>query len=87
MSKFVMAMDAGTTSNRCIIFDHSCTPVAVAQKEFRQIFPKAGWVEHDALDIWKTQLEVAQEAMKKAGITADDIAGIGIANQRETTIV
>ena len=73
MSKYVMAMDAGTTSNRCIIFDHSRTPVAVAQKEFRQIYPQAGWVEHDAMEIWNTQLEVAREAMKKAGITAEDI--------------
>ena len=87
MSKYVMAMDAGTTSNRCIIVDRSCRPVSVAQKEFTQIYPKAGWVEHDPLEIWDTQLAVAREAMEKAGIKAEDIAAIGIANQRETTIV
>lgn len=87
MAKYVMALDAGTTSNRCILFDKSGKICSVAQKEFTQIFPKPGWVEHNADEIWTTQLEVAKEAMEKAGAKADDIAAIGITNQRETTIV
>ncbi|HPX70156.1 MAG TPA: glycerol kinase GlpK [Bacillota bacterium] len=87
MSKYVMALDAGTTSNRCIIFDRGGNQVAVAQKEFTQIYPRPGWVEHDAMEIWATQLGVAKEAILKAGAEAKDIAGIGITNQRETTIV
>lgn len=87
MSKYVMALDAGTTSNRCILFDKSGKICSVAQKEFKQIFPKPGWVEHNADEIWTTQLEVAREAMEKAGAKATDIAAIGITNQRETTIV
>lgn len=87
MSKYVMALDAGTTSNRCILFDKSGKICSVAQKEFTQIFPKPGWVEHNADEIWTTQLEVAREAMEKAGAKATDIAAIGITNQRETTIV
>ncbi len=87
MGKYVMALDAGTTSNRCILFNHKGEMCSVAQKEFTQIFPKPGWVEHDALEIWATQLEVAQKAMANAGATAADIAAIGITNQRETTIV
>ena len=87
MSKYVMALDAGTTSNRCILFDKSGKICSVAQKEFTQIFPKPGWVEHNADEIWTTQLEVAREALEKAGAKATDIAAIGITNQRETTIV
>ena len=87
MSKYVMALDAGTTSNRAIIFDKRGQIISVAQKEFTQIFPQPGWVEHDANEIWSTMLGVAVEAVMKAGATAKDIAGIGIANQRETTIV
>ena len=87
MAKYVMALDAGTTSNRCILFDKSGTMCSVAQREFRQIFPKPGWVEHDASEIWASQLGVAVEAMGKIGATADDIAAIGITNQRETAIV
>ncbi|MEG1932027.1 MAG: FGGY family carbohydrate kinase, partial [Pygmaiobacter sp.] len=87
MAKFVMALDAGTTSNRCILFNEKGEMCSVAQKEFTQYFPKAGWVEHDALEIWNTQLSVAQEAMQKLGATAQDIAAIGITNQRETTVV
>ena len=87
MAKYVMALDSGTTSNRCILFNEKGEMCGVAQKEFRQIFPKPGWVEHDANEIWSTQLGVAVEAMQKAGATADDIAAIGITNQRETTIV
>ena len=87
MAKYIMALDAGTTSNRCILFNERGEMCSVAQKEFTQYFPKPGWVEHDAEEIWSTQLEVAQEAIKRLGITAADIAAIGITNQRETTIV
>ena len=87
MSKYVMALDAGTTSNRCILFNRAGEMCSVAQKEFTQYFPKPGWVEHDANEIWTTQLGVALSAMNKIGATAEDIAAIGITNQRETTIV
>ncbi|MBP3736293.1 MAG: glycerol kinase GlpK [Lachnospiraceae bacterium] len=87
MAKYVMALDAGTTSNRCILFNEKSEICASAQKEFTQIFPHPGWVEHDANEIWSTQLGVAVEAMQKAGASAEDIAAIGITNQRETTIV
>jgi len=87
MAGYVMAFDAGTTSNRCILFDQNGKLCSSAQKEFTQIFPKPGWVEHDAREIWATQLGVAVEAMGKIGATAADIAAIGITNQRETTIV
>ena len=87
MAKYMMAFDAGTTSNRCILFNEKGEIVSSAQKEFTQIFPRPGWVEHDANEIWATQLGVAVEAMGKIGASAGDIAGIGITNQRETTIV
>ena len=87
MSKYIMALDAGTTSNRCILFDRSGNICSVAQKEFTQIFPRPGWVEHDADEIFSTQAEVAKLAMQNIGATAGDIATIGITNQRETTIV
>ncbi len=87
MKQFVMALDAGTTSNRCILFDKQGNICSVAQKEFTQHFPKPGWVEHDADEIWSTQLGVAVEAMSKIGAEATDIAAIGITNQRETAIV
>lgn len=87
MAKYIMALDAGTTSNRCILFNEAGEMCSVAQKEFTQYFPKPGWVEHDALEIWSTQLEVAQKAMANLNVTAADIAAIGITNQRETTIV
>ncbi|MCH4007297.1 MAG: glycerol kinase GlpK [Eubacterium sp.] len=87
MSKYVMALDAGTTSSRCILFDKKGSIISMAQKEFHQYFPKPGWVEHDANEIWSTQLGVAVEAMSKAGARPDDISSIGITNQRETTIV
>ena len=86
-AKYVMALDAGTTSNRCILFDRQGNMCSVAQKEFRQIYPQPGWVEHDPKEIWSTQLGVAVEAMGKVGAQASDIAAIGITNQRETTIV
>ena len=87
MPKYIMARDSGTTSNRCILFDRSGRVRSVAQKEFTQIFPQPGWVEHDADEIFSTQLEVAQMALRNAGASAADIAAIGITNQRETTIV
>ncbi len=87
MAKYVMALDAGTTSNRCILFNEKGEMCSVAQKEFTQYFPKPGWVEHDAIEIWNTQLAVAKTAMAQIGAVAEDIAAIGITNQRETTIV
>ncbi len=87
MAKYMMALDAGTTSNRCILFNEKGEMCSVAQKEFTQYFPKPGWVEHDANEIWSSQLGVAVEAMSKIGATAKDIAAIGITNQRETAIV
>ena len=83
----LLALDAGTSSSRAIVFDTDGRIVAVAQREFRQIYPRPGWVEHDPLEIWETQLAVAREALAKAGLTAADIASIGITNQRETTVV
>lgn len=87
MSKYIMALDAGTTSCRCILFNKRGELCALAQKEFTQYFPQPGWVEHDANEIWTTQLEVAQMAMVNANAAAVDIAAIGITNQRETTVV
>ena len=87
MAKYVMALDSGTTSNRCILFNERGEMCSVAQKEFTQHFPKPGWVEHEPGEIWSTQLAVAREAMTKIGASAEDIAAIGITNQRETTIV
>ena len=85
--KHILAIDQGTTSSRAILFDHAGSIVAVAQKEFPQIFPKPGWVEHDPRDIWSTQAGVVAEVVQKAGLTGSDIAAIGITNQRETTVV
>ena len=87
MGKYIMALDAGTTSNRCILFDEAGNICSMAQKEFRQFFPNPGWVEHDANEIWSTQLGVAVEAMSMINAKAADIAAIGITNQRETSIV
>ena len=87
MPDFILSLDQGTTSSRAIVFDHAGKIVSMAQKEFTQFFPKPGWVEHDATEIWSTQLGVAAEAISKAGLTVKDIAGIGITNQRETTVV
>ena len=87
MPKYIMALDSGTTSNRCILFNETGDICSVAQKEFTQIFPQPGWVEHDADEIFSTQLEVAKQALANIGANASDIAGIGITNQRETTIV
>lgn len=87
MAKYIMALDSGTTSNRCILFNEKGEICSIAQKEFTQFFPKPGWVEHDANEIWTTQLGVALSAMNQLGVSAEDIAAIGITNQRETTIV
>ena len=87
MAKYVMALDAGTTSNRCILFNEKGEMCSVAQREFTQYFPQPGWVEHDADEIWASMLGVAVEAMNMINATAEDIAAIGITNQRETTIV
>ena len=87
MKKFILALDQGTTSSRAILFDHAGRIQSVAQKEFRQIFPQPGWVEHDPLEIWSSQASVASEARLKIGVAPADIAAIGITNQRETTIV
>ena len=85
--KYIMALDQGTTSSRCILFDHAGNICASVQKEFRQIFPQPGWVEHNAAEIWDTTLEVSRAAMDKLGVTAADIAAIGITNQRETSVI
>ncbi len=87
MAKYVMALDAGTTSNRCILFNEKGEICSMAQKEFTQYYPQPGWVEHDANEIWQTQLAVARQAMQKVGASYTDIAAIGITNQRETVIV
>lgn len=87
MEKYIMALDAGTTSNRCILFNHKGEICSIAQKELKQYFPKPGWVEQDANEIWSTQLGVAVEAMQKIGASVQNIEAIGITNQRETTIV
>ncbi len=87
MDKYIMALDQGTTSSRTIIYDKKGNVISVAQKEFTQYFPKAGWVEHDPLEIWATQMGTAQEALLAAQLTYENIAGIGITNQRETTVV
>ena len=87
MARYILSLDAGTTSNRAILFDHDGKMCAVAQKEFRQIYPKPGWVEHDAEEIWQTQISVVRDVLSIAGASFSDIDGIGIANQRETTVV
>ncbi|MCI7180514.1 MAG: glycerol kinase GlpK [Schaedlerella sp.] len=87
MAKYIMALDSGTTSNRCILFNEKGEMCSMAQKEFTQYFPKPGWVEHDAEEIWTCQMTVARQAMERINVSAEDIAAIGITNQRETTIV
>ncbi len=87
MLQYILSFDQGTTSSRSIIFNKNGNIVSVAQKEFQQVFPQPGWVEHDATEIWSTQLGTAAEAISKAGLTVNDIAAIGITNQRETTVV
>ena len=85
--KYIMALDQGTTSSRCILFDHNGNICSSVQKEFRQIYPQPGWVEHDANEIWDVTLEVSRAALDKLDATAADVAAIGITNQRETTII
>ena len=87
MTQYILALDQGTTSSRAIIFDKQGLILSIAQKEFKQYFPQPGWVEHDANEIWSTQLGVAAEAITKAGLLPENIAAIGITNQRETTVV
>jgi len=87
MRRYILALDQGTTSSRAIIFDHDGKPVAASQKEFKQYFPKPGWVEHDPVEIWSSQLGVAKKAIMQAKLKSSDIAAIGITNQRETTVV
>jgi len=87
MSRYLLAIDQGTTSSRAIVFNETGSQVAVAQQEFHQYFPKDGWVEHDAREIWDSTLAVCRGALEKAGVQAADLAGIGITNQRETTII
>ena len=87
MKKYIMALDAGTTSNRCILFDKKGRICSVSQREFAQIYPHSGWVEHDPYEIFNVMLGVARDAMQKISAGPDDIASIGITNQRETTVV
>ncbi len=87
MSKYILALDQGTTSSRAILFNLAGQPIAVDQREFRQILPQPGWVEHDPEDIWKSQIQTAQGVLAKAKVSATDVAALGIANQRETTIL
>jgi len=87
VAKYAAALDQGTTSTRCMIFNHGGEVVSVAQKEHEQIYPKPGWVEHDPKEIWARTQEVMDEALDAAGASADDISGLGITNQRETTVV
>src|ERR1035438_9465660 len=84
---FILALDQGTTSSRAIVFDHSGTIRAKAQKEFQQIFPQTGWVEHNPRELWSSQIEVALAALARGGLKAGDLAAIGITNQRETTVL
>ena len=86
-NKFILSLDQGTTSSRAIVFDHSGKMVGVAQKEFRQIFPQPGWVEHDPKDIWNSQNRVMHDALRNAGVGAVDVTAIGITNQRETALI
>ena len=85
--QFILALDQGTSSSRSIVFDRQGRIVAMAQREFRQIYPQPGWVEHDPKEIWDTQLATAHEALAKAQLTAQDLCSIGITNQRETTLL
>ena len=87
MSRYLLAIDQGTTSSRAIVFDDKGAQVAVAQQEFHQYFPKDGWVEHDAMEIWDSTLAVCRSALNNGKIKASDLAGIGITNQRETTVI
>ena len=85
--KYILSLDQGTTSSRAILFNEGGEMMSSAQKEFKQYYPNPGWVEHDPMEIWNTQLEVARAAIEKLGISAENVAAIGITNQRETTIL
>ncbi len=85
--QYILALDQGTTSSRSIVFDHDSNIVSVSQQEHRQVYPAAGWVEHDPIEIWETQIRTAVDSLAKAGLSAADIASVGITNQRETTIL
>ena len=87
MENFILAIDAGTTSSRAILFDKNANPIEVAQYEFNQFFPKEGWVEHDPIEIWNTQLKAIREVIQKSKIDPKNIDSIGITNQRETTVI
>ncbi|MEP3571185.1 MAG: FGGY family carbohydrate kinase, partial [Flavobacteriaceae bacterium] len=87
MNQYILALDQGTTSSRAVVFDKAGSIISVAQKEFTQIFPKPGWVEHDANEIWATQAGMAAETVSKKGLKGEQIAAIGITNQRETIVV
>ena len=87
MGTYILALDQGTTSSRAILFDGKQNIIEVAQKEFAQIYPKEGWVEHDPMEIWSSQYGVMMEAVAQSGVSAEEIAGIGITNQRETTVL
>src|SRR5687767_11981308 len=87
MSEYILALDQGTSSSRAMVFDHTGRAIASAQRAFRQLYPRPGWVEHDPEEIWETQLATAREALDQAGAGPDQVAAIGITNQRETTIV
>ena len=87
MKRYVIALDQGTTSSRCIIFDREQNVVGMAQREFTQYYPKPGWVEHDPMEIWSSQYSVLTEALAQAGVSPEEVAAIGITNQRETTVV
>ena len=87
LGKYIMALDQGTTSSRAVIFDHNGSIISMASKEFKQIYPKPGWVEHNPTEIYSSQIEIARDALSKANLTAVDIVSIGITNQRETTII
>ena len=85
--KYILALDQGTTSSRAVLFNRNGQPVATAQQEFTQFFPKPGWVEHDALEIWQTQKKVMHDVLRKADLAASQIQSIGITNQRETSVL
>ena len=87
MKQYILSLDAGTTSSRAIIFDQKGNQVAVAQQEFSQIFPQKGWVEHNPMEIWKTQINAVKNVLKKSNIALEQVDSIGITNQRETTII
>ena len=90
MARYILSLDQGTSSSRAVLFDEAGKPVVEAGQDFRQIYPRAGWVEHDPEEIWSSQLSAAQEVLRKAamtGVDASDVAAVGITNQRETTVV